>query len=159
MLAGDKDNADGRLRLRAAASQDVEVLSTLLQDAIIPGEDIVFDRAGRRFVMVANRFCWDRPAVTGVTTDSGEPVYERQLCGIQFHNVDRVRTSGMPAPRQGALLNLLAITATVAADETQVDLLFSGGVTMRLDAGDLLILAEDLDEGHPTPNMPSHGGG
>ncbi len=159
MLAGDKDNADGRLRLRAAASQDVEVLSTLLQDAIIPGEDIVFDRAGRRFVMVANRFCWDRPAVTGVTTDSGEPVYERKLCGIQFHNVDRVRTSGMPAPRQGALLNLLAITATVAADETQVDLLFSGGVTMRLNAGDLLILAEDLDEGHPTPNMPSHGGG
>jgi selenophosphate synthetase-related protein len=30
---------------------------------------------------------------------------------------------------------------------------------MRLDAGDLLILAEDLDEGHPTPNMPSHGSG
>ena len=159
MPAGPKDNADGRLRLRAAATRDVEILSTLLQDAIIPGEDMTFDQARQRFILVANRFCWDRPAVAGVTTDTGAPVYERQLCGIQIHNVAKVRTSGMPAPRQGVLLNLLAITASDAPDGAEIDLLFSGGVTMRLDAESLLILAEDLDEGHPTPIMPSHGDG
>lgn len=156
MPADNSDKSDGRLRLRAASASDVEVLSTLLQDAIIPGEDMVFDRATRRFVMVANRFCWDRPAVDGVTSDTGAPVYERQLCGIQIHNVDKVRTSAMPTPRQGVLLNLLAITASDAADGAVVDLLFSGGVTMRLDAECLLILAEDLDAGHPTANLPSH---
>lgn len=156
MPAKTQDGSTDRLRLRAMSIEDVEVLSTLLQDAIIPGEDMSFERAGRSFVMVANRFCWDRPAVAGVTTDSGAPVYERQLCGIQILNIDKVRTTGMPASRRGALFNLLAITAMTTADGATVELLFSGGVSLRLDADSLLILAEDLDEGRPTPNLPSH---
>jgi len=144
------------LRLRAITAEDVEVLSTLLQDAIIPGEDMAFDKAGRRFVMVANRFCWDRQAVAGVTTDSGAPVYERQLCGIQIHGIDKVRSAGMPTSRRGALFSLLAITATATEDGVHVELLFSGGASLRLDAVHLLILAEDLEEGRPTPNLPSH---
>jgi len=156
MPARTQDGSADRLRLRAVSTKDVEILSTLLQDAIIPGEDMSFERAGRRFVMVANRFCWDRPAVAGVTTDSGAPVYERQLCGIQILNIDKVRTTGMPASRRGALFNLLAITAMTTADGATVELLFSGGVSLRLDADSLLILAEDLEESRPTPNLPSH---
>jgi len=149
------DGAD-RLRLRAVSSEDIEVLSTLLQDAIIPGEDMTYDRSSRRFVMVANRFCWDRPAVGGVTTDAGTPVYERQLCGIQFHGVDQVQTAGMPASRRGALFNLLAITGVTTKQGAYIELIFSGGVSLRLEFDGLLILAEDLDEGHPTLNLPSH---
>ena len=156
MPARTQDGSADRLRLRAVSTEDVEILSTLLQDAIIPGEDMSFERAGRRFVMVANRFCWDRPAVAGVTTDSGAPVYERQLCGIQILNIDKVRTTGMAASRRGALFNLLAITAMTTADGATVELLFSGGVSLRLDADSLLILAEDLEESRPTPNLPSH---
>jgi hypothetical protein len=156
MPAKRQDFNAGRLRLRAVSTEDVEVLSTLLQDAIIPGEDMTFDRRGRRFVMVANRFCWDRPAVAGVTTDSGAPVYERQLCGVQIHGIEQVRTAGMPASRRGALFNLLAITAGTTEDGANVEMLFSGGVSVRLDADSLLILAEDLDEGRPTPHLPSH---
>jgi hypothetical protein len=152
---GHHDVAD-RLRLRAVSSEDIEVLSTLLQDAIIPGEDMTYDRSSRRFVMVANRFCWDRPAVAGVTTDAGAPVYERQLCGIQIHGVDQVRTVGMPTSRRGALFNLLAVTGVTTEQATHVELLFSGGVSLRLESDRLLILAEDLEEGHPTPNLPSH---
>jgi hypothetical protein len=156
MPARTQDGSADRLRLRAVSTEDVEILSTLLQDAIIPGEDMSFERAGRRFVMVANRFCWDRPAVSGVTTDSGAPVYERQLCGIQILDIDKVRTTGMPASRRGALFSLLAITAMTTADGATVELLFSGGVSLRLDADSLLILAEDLEESRPTPNLPSH---
>jgi hypothetical protein len=150
------DGSDGRLRLRALSIEDVEVLSTLLQDAIIPGEDMTFDRPGRRFVIVANRFCWDRPAVAGVTTDSGAPVYERQLCGIQIHGIDQVQTVGMPGSRRGALFNLLAISATIVDGVATVEMLFSGGASLRVDSDSLLILAEDLEEGRPTPNLPSH---
>ncbi len=156
MSAKPHDGSDGRLRLRALSIEDVEVLSTLLQDAIIPGEDMTFDRPGRRFVMVANRFCWDRPAVAGITTDSGAPLYERQLCGIQIHGIDQVQTVGMPASRRGALFNLLAISATIVDGVATVEMLFSGGASLRVDSDSLLILAEDLEEGRPTPNLPSH---
>ena len=75
---------DGRLRLQAAGQDDLEVLSALLQDAIIPGEDMFHDQGGRRFVMVVNRFCWDQPPVRGVTSEDGGPVYQRRLCGVQI---------------------------------------------------------------------------
>ncbi|MEC7211270.1 MAG: DUF2948 family protein, partial [Pseudomonadota bacterium] len=104
-------HVEGGLRLLAETKDDLEVLSTLLQDAIIPGEDMFHDRGGRMFVMVVNRFCWDLPPVPGVTSHDGGPVYERRLCGVQIRHVAAVRQTGMPADRRAALLNLLTIRA------------------------------------------------
>lgn len=156
MSATVKGENAGWLKLRAVSAEDVEILSALLQDAIIPGEDMTHDRTGRRFVMVVNRFCWDQPPLSGVKSDAGAPVFERRLCGIQFHGVERVRAAGMPPSRRGMLFNLLAITATGSANATQLELLFSDNVSLRLDVDSLLILAEDLGDGHPTTNLPSH---
>ena len=155
MSPSDLGEDDTRVRLRAASVSDVDVISALLQDAIIPGEDMTFDRAGRRFVMVANRFCWDRPPLEGVTSESGAPVYERRLCGVRIEGVNGVESAGMPATRRGALLNLLAITVADAAD-ARVEILFSDGVSLRLAVDGISILAEDLDDGRPTSVMPAH---
>ena len=155
MSPSDLGEDDTRVRLRAASVSDVEVISALLQDAIIPGEDMTFDRAGRRFVMVANRFCWDRPPLEGVTSESGAPVYERRLCGVRIEGVNGVESAGMPATRRGALFNLLAITVADAAD-AKVEILFSDGVSLRLAVDGISILAEDLDDGRPTSVMPAH---
>ena len=155
MSPSDLGEDDTRVRLRAASVSDVEVISALLQDAIVPGEDMTFDRAGRRFVMVANRFCWDRPPLEGVTSESGAPVYERRLCGVRIEGVNGVESAGMPATRRGALLNLLAITVADAAD-ARVEILFSDGVSLRLAVDGISILAEDLDDGRPTAVMPAH---
>ena len=144
-----------RVRLRAASVSDVEVISALLQDAILPGEDMTFDRAGRRFVMVANRFCWDRPPLEGVASESGAPVYERRLCGVRIEGVNGVESAGMPATRRGALFNLLAITVADTAD-ARLEILFSDGVSLRLAVDGISILAEDLDDGRPTSVMPAH---
>ena len=48
-----------KLRLLANDIDDVGVLSALLQDAIVPGSDMSFDRKLNEFVIVANRFCWE----------------------------------------------------------------------------------------------------
>ena len=155
MSPSDLGEDDTRVRLRAASVSDVEVISALLQDAIVPGEDMTFDRAGRRFVMVANRFCWDRPPLEGVTSESGAPIYQRRLCGVRIEGVNGVESAGMPATRRGALFNLLAITVADAAD-ARVEILFSDGVSLRLAVDGISILAEDLDDGRPTSVMPAH---
>jgi len=150
-------SGDDRLRLLAAGQDDLQVLSALLQDAIVPGEDMQFDRGGRRFVMVANRFCWDLPPVEGVTSESGGPVYRRRLCGIRVADVRSVRQSGMPADRRAALLNLLAMTAEPEDDGTTgLTMLFSGGAALRLNVDALQVIAEDIAPGQPTPNRPQH---
>ena len=56
------DDADN-LRLMVADEDDLAVASALLQDAIIPGVDISFNRDDRQFILIANRFCWEQPAL------------------------------------------------------------------------------------------------
>ena len=141
------------LRLQVKGVEDLEVLSTLLQDAIIPGEDMTFERADHRFIMVANRFCWDQPAEKGLVGADGEPVYQRQLCGLQFLGVTRIQTSGLPTDRKTALLNLLAMTAP---DAGMIDLAFSGGAKIRLLVDSLNVVAEDMGLAQPTILHPSH---
>lgn len=161
--AGSPDHAS--LRLKAHGVEDLQVLSTLLQDAIIPGEDMTFDRESNRFVIVANRFCWDLPPAAGLTTESGGPVYQRQLTGIQIHDVRRVQQTGMPPNRSASLFNLLAITAKTTpvdggvsqAEATmEIDLLFSAGASLRLTVGKIDVLAEDFAASQPTMNQPVH---
>ena len=155
MAVSDSGDYNNRVRLRAESVSDVEVISALLQDAIIPGEDMTYDRAGRRFVMVANRFCWDRRPLAGVTSETGAPIYERRLCGVRIEGVNAVEAAGMPVTRRGALFNLLAITVADLAD-ARVEILFSDGVSLRLAVDGISILAEDLDDGRPTSVMPAH---
>ena len=155
MAPSDSGDDDNRVRLRAESVSDVEVISALLQDAIIPGEDMTYDRAGRRFVMVANRFCWDRCPLAGVTSETGAPIYERRLCGVRIEGVNAVEAAGMPVTRRGALFNLLAITVADAAD-ARVEILFSDGVSLRLAVDGISILAEDLEDGRPTSVIPAH---
>lgn len=157
MTDHSNNHLESGLRLLAETTDDLEVLSTLLQDAIIPGEDMFHDRGGRRFVMVVNRFCWDLPPVPGVTSQDGGPVYERRLCGVQIHNVAAVRQTGMPADRRAALLNLLAIRVTHdGGGTTRLECLFSGGAALQFDIDSLSVIAEDIDTGQPTPNRPVH---
>ena len=73
-----------RLRLRAHDADDLQVLSACLQDAILPIGDMTYERAARRFVLVANRFCWER-------ADDREPAFDRVNCGVVFDGVSAVR--------------------------------------------------------------------
>ena len=76
-----------KLRLLAHDGDDVAVLSALLQDAIIPGSDMSFDRKLNEFVIVANRFCWELEPFVDVKSSDGKPIYERRLCGIRIAHV------------------------------------------------------------------------
>ena len=155
----DPGSVGAPLRLLARDSADIEVLSTLLQDAIVPGADMRFDRDVKRFIFIANRFCWERPAIADVTGEKGEPVHERTLCAVQIEGVQRVLQTGMPVRRDTALFNLLAVTNGAGADDgTYVDLMFSAGATLRLLVESIEIAAEDVEATRPTIHQPKHDG-
>ena len=95
---------------------DVEVISALLQDAIIPGEDMTFDRAGRRFVMVAKGSAGTGSRLTVSRARQARPYMKGGSAGVRIEGVSAVAASGMPAARRGALFNLLAITVSDKTD-------------------------------------------
>ena len=61
------------LRLVAQDEADIEVVSALLQDAIIAGSDMYFDVQNDCFLIVVDRFCWERPALANVNALNTEP--------------------------------------------------------------------------------------
>ena len=150
----------GQLRLLALDEDDVAVVSTLLQDAIIPGVDMEFNRKTGQFIIVANRFCWEIPPLDGVTSSDGKPVHERRLCGICVRHVTAAQHHNWPDMRQDALFNLLALLyVDMAKNEGEgvgLQFEFSGGSSLRLLTDEIDITLADLDAGHPTSLQPAH---
>ena len=152
------DNA-GSLRLVAKDQGDIEVVSTLLQDAIITGADMHYDTQHACFMIVANRFCWERPALAGMNVSKGEVVRERALCGLRINHVIAVQKRRWPADWHHAFLNLLALKLLVMPQQYSghtIEFSFSGGPAMRLITKQINIVLGDLDNGRPTNLQPRH---
>jgi len=157
------------LKLRVKDADDLTVLSSLLQDALLPLQDMTFLQKERRFVMVLNRFCWERAPEAidfeAEEEDSGEDVafaevgpgtvYERVNCGLTFDHVSVARFRNLDLEDRGRILELLAIERKGEslvlrfAQEAEIEL-----VLTRL-SGHL----EDLGEPWPTTRRPKHPDG
>ena len=149
-LSADKsdvsDNTDktSALKLHAQSSDDIKILSALLQDALIAGADMVFDKAENTFMLVANRYCWE-------LQDAGQQM--RCMCGVKFGTIGAVRTRGMTADKT-QFYNLLALEYDKAAQH--IMLVFSGGVGIQLEVSSIMIIVRDLAEPHPSFARPDH---
>ena len=152
------DNA-GSLRLVAKDEADIEVVSTLLQDAIIAGADMHYGTQHACFMIVANRFCWERLALADMNDSTGGAVHERALCGVRINHVSAVQKRRWPADWRDAFLNLLALKLVAMPQQDSgymMELSFSGGPSMRLTTKQIDILVGDLDSGRPTNLQPRH---
>lgn len=149
----------GSLRLVAKDETDIEVVSTLLQDAIIAGADMYYDAQHACFIIVANRFCWERPALAGMNDSNGGPVHERALCGLQINHVTAVQKQRWPTNWHDAFFNLLALELLGVPQQDSgcmIEFSFSGGPSMRLKTTQIYIVFGDLDSGRPTNLQPWH---
>ncbi|MGE0254383.1 MAG: DUF2948 family protein [Alphaproteobacteria bacterium] len=144
------------LKLRIVDAADLEVVSTLLQDALVPIGDIAWLRDERRFVMAVNRFRWE-------STGDERATAERVLAGVSFGGVTAVRLRDIDLGRRDAFLSLLAIAGGAEAGEPFVDIAFAGvdggRPTIRLTVAGIDGLVEDFGEAWPTAWRPAHGEG
>ena len=83
---------ENKLKLRAVAAEDIEILSTLLQDGLVASSDLHYEKDESWFVMVINRFCWEQ-------ANDGEPETQpnRCLCGLKVGHVKHVSQRGLSA--------------------------------------------------------------
>src|SRR5258708_30319814 len=99
MRKGARPGAE--LRLRAEDAEDLAVISACVQDALVSVRDLTYDRDGRRFVAVANRFRREAAAAA--------PPFERTMCALAFDNVDGVTYRGFRRSDDDRILSLLPI--------------------------------------------------
>ncbi len=141
-----------KLKLRAEDEEDLRILAAVLQDALIAVGDIKYLPEERRFVLVANRFCWE-----AMPCDADAPVmpndcFERVHTGLRFENVIGVRQRGIDKLDAAQLLELL----TIQLDRDALILLFAGDAAIRIETDRPLCFIEDLDEPWPTKWRPRH---
>jgi hypothetical protein len=146
---------EGLLRLRAEDADDLAVISAVVQDALVSVKDLNYDREGRRFTLVANRFRWESKP----DGSDGGPVFERTLCAVTFANVESAAYRGFRRRDDDRILSLLAIRQVEMPDGKgirAIDLEFSGDATLRLGVSAINLHATDIGEAWPTAWQPDH---
>jgi hypothetical protein len=138
---------EGPLRLRAADPDDLAVVSTVLQDALVCLTDMDYQAADKRFVLVANRFRWENCDRNG---DCDQ--FERVHCAVAFEGVERVEKQGLDRCCLEGIGELLTIEVADGA----VLLVFAGGGRVRLGISRLDCHIRDVGEPWPTQWRPRH---
>lgn len=148
------------LKLSATDPEDLVVLSSILQDATVLIGDMGYDDG--QFMMVAARFIAADDLKANDAHSSGGSFNEgsssegikgvRKLMGINFAGVSAVKRQGFSPSSRDDVLNILAIRA----NQTNIEIVFSGKSMVRLECDAIRIYAADLGEGWSTSFAPSH---
>ncbi len=164
-----EDGVEQPLRLIARDDRDLQIISALLQDAVMTGADMRFDRAQRRFSLLLNRFRWedrDRAAASGRR-------FERVRCVLDFADVGGVQHQGLTRDSD-TVLSLLALAyepesapenATEASEGEpagpgRVLLTFAGDGALSLTVECLEVELRDVTRPYlaPSGKAPQHSG-
>ncbi|MFA5955376.1 DUF2948 family protein [Hyphomicrobium sp.] len=149
------------LKLIAFDTEDLEVVSAHLQDAVLRVGEMTYLPKEKRFVAIANRFDWAN-ALDGAQTPKrgGDAGYERRRAGVRFERVNSAKMQGFDFADKRAALALLAVTfePTGGTDspEGNVTLTFSGGAAIRLGVECIEIELKDLGAAWAAKRSPEH---
>ena len=145
---------ENKLKLRAIAAEDIEVLSALLQDGLVAASDLHYQKDEASFVMVINRFCWEQADVGDSKT-----VPNRCLCGLKVAHVKQVSQRGL-SEGGNQFYNLLSITYAETKENkkalNRLTFTFSDGYGIRLAVDGLALVVQDIALPHPGLARPLH---
>jgi len=137
------------LKLIALDSEDLDVVSAHVQDAVLRVADMGYARADRRFALLMNRFDWEnqQPRSKGL----------RKRAGLHFDAVTHVAYAGFDPAAPEGVLELLAIAFLPgAAPAGIIELRFAGGGTVRLTVDYIEARLADLGAAWAAAAKPTH---
>jgi Protein of unknown function (DUF2948) len=140
------------LKLLALDEEDLAVVSSHLQDAVVRVGDMAYVPSQKRFAAIVNRFDWES------ATKDGDR-YQRRRTALRFDRVLRAQHKDLQPGKPDRVLSLLAIRFEVGeAPSGTVTLFFSGDVLIQLDVECVEAELRDLGPSWPTRHKPEHPG-
>ena len=138
------------LKLKAEDLQDLSVISTFLQDALVPFIGMQYNPSTHQFSMLTHRFRWEENPLI----QKGVSSYERIQSFFHVHHVTDVKTHGITDPHNpNQILNLLAVTH----EKNYMILTFSGDIHIQLNVEKISAHIKDDDSvTWPTSLKPHH---
>jgi hypothetical protein len=147
-----EDGGEAPLNLGALDAADLEVISSLVQDAVFPASEMQWDKKGQRFVLLLNRMRWE---------DEGAARHapERVQSLLVFNTVQSVASQGVPKGDENTVLSVLHIGFDqMQAPSGHVLLTLAGDGAIRLVVEALDVTLKDVTRPYAAPSRkrPSH---
>jgi hypothetical protein len=147
-----EDGADRPLRLRALDGEDLNVVSSLVQDAVFAASNMRWDRRRRRFGVLLNRFRWE---------DAGRTAgFERVQAVLLIEDAMAVRSQGIDPKDADTVLSLLAVSFEPGEDGTgTLVLTLAGDGAVAVEVETLEVVLRDVTRPWVAPSgkRPAHG--
>jgi len=139
------------LKLAALDEEDLKIISAHVQDAVLKVGDLVFRPREKRFVAGMNRFVWEKKQQFFNRSS------ERRRSVLHFDRVLSVQAAGIDREKPDDVLSLLALRFTPGEMPAgALELLFSGGATIRLEVECIEARLTDLGAAWETASRPTH---
>ena len=137
------------LKLIALDEEDLDIVSSHLQDAVVRVGDMALVPSRKRFAAVLNRFNWEK----------GQSGNERRRAALRLDRVLSAQLRGVKPSQSDRVLSLLAIRFE-ATDPPGgfVTLTFSGGASIRLKVECIECEITDLGPSWRARSRPQHPG-
>lgn len=152
-----EDGGEAPLHLVAQDAEDLKVISTLVQDAVLPVTELAFDPRRRRFALLLNRFRWE----DRVEAERAGRAYERVRSVLVVEDVRKVQSSGFDRADKDLVLSLLSMDFAAGEDGTgRLTLTLAGDGAIALDVETLDLRLEDVTRPYRAPSgkVPKHDG-
>ena len=133
-----------KLHLFGKDDEDYNVLSSLLQDAAVPINEMKFELIRKQFIVVCSRYVWENKVCKKESM--------RVVSGVCFDNVFKVKRKNFSPKDSQHVLNFL----TARRKENYVELIFSGEIIIKLEGDMISFRIDDLNKEWPTIFSPSH---
>ncbi|CTQ51423.1 DUF2948 family protein [Jannaschia donghaensis] len=143
-------DADGvPLRLWATDAEDLQVVSALVQDAVLSASEMRWQKGGRRFAMLLNRFRWEHGA--------RQP--ERVQTVLTANDVRAVRGQGVVPGDADTVLSVLMVDWVPGEDaDGTLRLTFAGDGLIEVTCDCLDLTLGDVTRPYAAPSgkAPTH---
>jgi len=149
------DGREAPLNLGAGDSDDLEIISSLIQDAVFPVTEMKWDMAEHRFALLLNRFRWEDEAAA---RQRGR-AFERVQSLLVVNNVLGVASQGVDRSDKDTVCSLLSVTVEPGEDCAGLVLLtLAGDGAIRLNVEALEVSLRDVTRPYQAPSkkMPEH---
>lgn len=144
-----EDGAERALNLGAESPEDLQILSALVQDAVLTAADIVWEAKARRLAFLLNRFRWEDR--TGAA--------ERSRAVLVIRDVTRIAGQGITKGDADTILSLLGLTWEPGADGTgRIVLTFAGDGAIAITVECIDAQLRDVTQPYiaPSGKVPHH---
>lgn len=154
--ASFEDGAEKSLRLKAETPEDVQVISALIQDAVVQTSDISWQPKRQRLTLLLNRFRWeDRDAAKRAGRQ-----FERVRSMLVIDSVLQVSSDGVVPGDKETILSILELEFKPETDGTGQMLLMlagDGAFSAKVECVDVLLQDVSRPYFAQSKSAPDHG--